>query len=181
MKKLVLLATLAMFLFQPMPASAAMVPYTGTAKPDFSKSVQIHVPDGWTHRNGEGTLHLEDGKDPDAWMEVEVFRLQGTAPRVMATNMKGKDAELEVYEGNENSFMWSAYPPWGGDKWNHFYTASPEHDIWVHLIWPPKVQMQLVKSVISGSLLHGKPLSGPSAAVATATGEKQESPKESIH
>ena len=138
-----------------LPVQAAQVPFTAVSKPDFSKIVTIHVPDGWKHRNAEGTMELTPPKG-EGYVCVAVFNLDGRTPQQMATLLARDLPEGETpekYAGREGAWMWDSRPA-SGDSYSNFFVGSAKDDVYVHFSWRD-VDESAVKAILANSVMAG--------------------------
>ena len=137
-----------------LPVQAKQVPFKAISNPDFSKIVTIHVPDGWKHRNAEGTMELTPPKGEGA-VCVDVFHLDGRTPQQMATLLAdGKTPEK--YADREDAWQWTTDPAYG--VWSNFFVGSAKDDVYVHFSWRD-VDESVIMTILSKSVMAGAPVS----------------------
>lgn len=141
---------------------AALVPFTAMSSPNFSDTLSIYVPDGWTHRSAEGMMELKPPSG-DGALSVEAGKLEDRTPTAWALLFSGwLHTSPTPVDGSTNCYAWSGKNDLGEEQ-ACFFAASPEHGIYVHFTWTPGLDK--TTEIAYGSRLAGAPLSGDGLVV----------------
>ena len=134
-----------------LPVQAKQVPFKAISNPDFSKIVSIHVPDGWKHRNAEGTMELTPPKG-EGYVCVAVFNLDGRTPQQMATLLAEGKTPDKCPE-REEAWKWVNEMA-SGDSYSNFFVGSAKDDVYVHFSWRG-VDESAIKAILANSVMAG--------------------------
>lgn len=153
-----LISALAFLIFAT-ASHAALVPFTAMSGTDFSKLLEIYVPDGWTHRSAEGMMELKPSSG-DGWLCVEAGKLGERTPTAWAL-LLSEGLHPKPTDASTNCYAWSGKNAAGEDL-VHWFAASPEHNIYLHFTWT--AGLDKTTEITDGSRLAGAPLSTASPA-----------------